>query len=218
MDQQTSQNVPKILPKIGSLDTLANLPVDGHLIKPEVGGYSFVKPEREVKSEHVGENLHRDTVQQNDSIALKSVYKCPFQTCLYSTVNRTLLRRHLYKHIRYKPFHCVYCPSKASKQNNIEAHVGVVHKGVPMKFEHVRDDVMEQRLNELLNKSSSVSRGEAPPIGSPEPEIEMDDNARTWSKAHNYKCSICDFRSSRNEVYTHLKHNHPNEQQVVVGT
>lgn len=48
-------------------------------------------------------------------------------SCTYSTYQSENIKKHIYKHLDYKPFACELCDYRAVQKNNLERHTAIRH-------------------------------------------------------------------------------------------
>lgn len=77
-------------------------------------------------------------------------YKCP--NCDISKDSPKMLREHMQIHFDYKPYVCKYCSAKYQHFSNVRRHVNNAHNGKTVKYSMVKDEKVEKRLDDLLDK------------------------------------------------------------------
>ena len=77
-------------------------------------------------------------------------YKC--LNCNISKDSPKMLREHMQIHFDYKPFVCKYCSAKLQSFANVKRHINNAHTGKTVKYSMVKDEKIEKKLDDMLEK------------------------------------------------------------------
>lgn len=57
----------------------------------------------------------------------RKVFEC--QICRQKLCNKSKMRRHVWRHMGYKPLQCPQCPFKSDREDKLELHFSRTHTG-----------------------------------------------------------------------------------------
>ena len=77
-------------------------------------------------------------------------YKC--LSCDIARNSPKELRDHMQIHFDYKPYMCKYCSFHFRYFGNVTRHINTLHKGKTVKYSMVKDEKIEKKLDEMLDK------------------------------------------------------------------
>ena len=66
-------------------------------------------------------NVHTTPVVEAGHVT----FKC--QMCAYTTLKKTVMKRHLKRHTKEKPYSCPHCPHRCSLNHNLLRHISSCH-------------------------------------------------------------------------------------------
>ncbi|XP_048770231.2 uncharacterized protein LOC125676402 [Ostrea edulis] len=93
------------------------------------------------------ETIHEKGLDQRPVI----LYRCP--KC-DKISERCPLRRHMYTHYNYNPYHCNHCDMKCKMQKNIRVHLSKIHPDKSMnEYTFRKNAKLEKEISDILERS-----------------------------------------------------------------
>lgn len=104
-----------------------------------------------------------EDVPVSDNSSEVYLYKCP--SCRYKTNAKSGVRKHLLRHLQYRPYRCGHCGARFPKPKQCLTHHDSQHDGLPVDIENDVDQRCLQfvaMILKTLGTTASKNNGQTP--------------------------------------------------------